>query len=87
MKTPDEIMSGQTDRLENLESDTDDQIYIKEECWGILGKEVHLIKTTAAADAFQKQLEQSFSNQESLDLSSVLYPGRPLGDYPFQDCL
>ncbi|XP_067111004.1 transcription factor ETV6 isoform X1 [Osmerus mordax] len=32
MKTPDEIMSGQTDRLENLESDTDDQIYIKEEC-------------------------------------------------------
>lgn len=32
MKTPDEIMSGQTDRLEHLESDTDDQIYIKEEC-------------------------------------------------------
>ncbi|XP_053506182.1 transcription factor ETV6 isoform X2 [Ictalurus furcatus] len=32
MKTPDEIMSGQTDRLEHLESDLDDQIYIKEEC-------------------------------------------------------
>ncbi|KAM6986005.1 transcription factor ETV6 isoform 3-T3 [Aplochiton taeniatus] len=32
MKTPDEIMNGQTDRLEHLESDTDDQIYIKEEC-------------------------------------------------------
>ncbi|XP_050964280.1 transcription factor ETV6 isoform X2 [Labeo rohita] len=32
MKTPDEIMSGQTDRLEHLESDTDDQIYVKEEC-------------------------------------------------------
>ncbi|NP_001133434.1 transcription factor ETV6 [Salmo salar] len=32
MKTPDEIMSGQTDRLEHIESDTDDQIYIKEEC-------------------------------------------------------
>ncbi|XP_059366511.1 transcription factor ETV6-like isoform X2 [Carassius carassius] len=32
MKTPDEIMSGQTERLEHLESDTDDQIYVKEEC-------------------------------------------------------
>ncbi|XP_061570738.1 transcription factor ETV6 [Cololabis saira] len=32
MKTPDEIMNGQTERLEHLESDTDDQIYIKEEC-------------------------------------------------------
>ncbi|XP_030629994.1 transcription factor ETV6 isoform X2 [Chanos chanos] len=32
MKTPDEIMSGQTDRLEHLESDTDDQVYVKEEC-------------------------------------------------------
>ncbi|XP_042593266.1 transcription factor ETV6-like isoform X1 [Cyprinus carpio] len=32
MKTPDEIMSGQTDRLEHLESDTDEQIYVKEEC-------------------------------------------------------
>ncbi|XP_062860750.1 transcription factor ETV6 isoform X2 [Trichomycterus rosablanca] len=32
MKTPDEIMNGQTDRLEHLESDTDDQIYVKEEC-------------------------------------------------------
>ncbi|XP_035467099.1 transcription factor ETV6 isoform X3 [Scophthalmus maximus] len=32
MKTPDEIMNGQTDRLEHLESDTDEQIYIKEEC-------------------------------------------------------
>lgn len=34
MKTPDEIMNGQTERLEHLESDTDEQIYIKEECWG-----------------------------------------------------
>ncbi|KAL4659385.1 transcription factor ETV6 isoform X3 [Arapaima gigas] len=32
MKTPDEIMSGQTDRLEHLESDLDDQMYVKEEC-------------------------------------------------------
>ncbi|XP_076862552.1 transcription factor ETV6 isoform X3 [Brachyhypopomus gauderio] len=32
MKTPEEIMSGQTDRLEHLESDTDDQIFVKEEC-------------------------------------------------------
>uniref|UniRef100_A0A1A8P517 Transcription factor ETV6 n=1 Tax=Nothobranchius rachovii TaxID=451742 RepID=A0A1A8P517_9TELE len=32
MKTPDEIMNGQTERLEHLEMDTDDQIYIKEEC-------------------------------------------------------
>ncbi|TRY87219.1 hypothetical protein DNTS_031738 [Danionella cerebrum] len=32
MKTPDEIMNGQTDRLEHLDSDTDDQIYVKEEC-------------------------------------------------------
>ncbi|XP_066579948.1 transcription factor ETV6 isoform X2 [Amia ocellicauda] len=32
MKTPDEIMSGQTDRLEHLESDLDEQMYVKEEC-------------------------------------------------------
>ncbi|XP_072235213.1 transcription factor ETV6 isoform X2 [Leuresthes tenuis] len=32
MKTPDEIMNGQTERLEHLESDVDEQIYIKEEC-------------------------------------------------------
>lgn len=32
MKTPDEIMNGQTDRLEHLESDIDEQTYIKEEC-------------------------------------------------------
>ncbi|XP_061663382.1 transcription factor ETV6 isoform X1 [Syngnathoides biaculeatus] len=32
MKTPDEIMNGQTDRLEHLESDSYEQIYIKEEC-------------------------------------------------------
>uniref|UniRef100_H3C9N4 Transcription factor ETV6 n=1 Tax=Tetraodon nigroviridis TaxID=99883 RepID=H3C9N4_TETNG len=32
MKTPDEIMNGQTDRLEHMESDTDEHIYIKEEC-------------------------------------------------------
>ncbi|XP_077357178.1 transcription factor ETV6 isoform X2 [Festucalex cinctus] len=32
MKTPDEIVNGQTDRLEHLESDTYEQIYIKEEC-------------------------------------------------------
>lgn len=34
MKTPDEIMNGQTERLEHLESDTYEQIYIKEECRG-----------------------------------------------------
>lgn len=33
MKTPDEIMSGQTDRLEHFDSDLDDQMYVKEECW------------------------------------------------------
>ncbi|KAM6895238.1 transcription factor ETV6 [Xenentodon cancila] len=32
MKTPDEIMNGHTERLEHLELDTDEQIYIKEEC-------------------------------------------------------
>ncbi|XP_048875516.1 transcription factor ETV6-like [Brienomyrus brachyistius] len=32
MKTPDEIMSGQTDRLEHFDSDLDDQMYVKEEC-------------------------------------------------------
>ncbi|KAE8281718.1 Transcription factor ETV6 ETS translocation variant 6 ETS-related protein Tel1 [Larimichthys crocea] len=32
MKTPDEIMNGSTDRLEHMESDTDEQSYIKEEC-------------------------------------------------------
>ncbi|XP_039625413.1 transcription factor ETV6 isoform X1 [Polypterus senegalus] len=32
MKTPDEIMSGRTDRLEHLESDLDDQMYVEEEC-------------------------------------------------------
>ncbi|XP_023154540.2 transcription factor ETV6 isoform X2 [Amphiprion ocellaris] len=32
MKTPDEIMNGQTDRLEHLETDSYEQIYIKEEC-------------------------------------------------------
>ncbi|KAM9772616.1 transcription factor ETV6 isoform X2 [Syngnathus typhle] len=32
MKTPDEIVNGQTDRLEHLESDSYEQIYIKEEC-------------------------------------------------------
>lgn len=32
MKTPDEIMNGQAERLEHLESDTDETIYIKEEC-------------------------------------------------------
>ncbi|XP_039516564.1 transcription factor ETV6-like [Pimephales promelas] len=32
MKTPDEIMSGQSERLEHLDSDTDEQIYVKEEC-------------------------------------------------------
>lgn len=64
MKTPDEIMNGQTDRLEHMESDTDEQIYIKEECWGTLGKRV-LATTTTAADAFQKQPEQSFFEYRS----------------------
>ncbi|XP_041112938.1 transcription factor ETV6-like isoform X3 [Polyodon spathula] len=32
MKTPDEIMSGRTDRLEHLESDLDDQLYVEEGC-------------------------------------------------------
>ncbi|XP_075868206.1 transcription factor ETV6 isoform X2 [Nelusetta ayraudi] len=31
IKSPDEIMNGQTDRLEHMESDTDEQICIKEE--------------------------------------------------------
>lgn len=34
MKTPDEIMSGRTDRLEHLESqELDEQIYQEDECW------------------------------------------------------
>ena len=34
MKTPDEIMSGRTDRLEHLESQAlDEQIYQEDECW------------------------------------------------------
>lgn len=33
MKTPDEIMSGRTDRLEHLESqELDEQIYQEDEC-------------------------------------------------------
>ncbi|CAL8323570.1 unnamed protein product [Lota lota] len=32
MKTPDEIMNGQTERLEHLDSDPEEQTYIKEEC-------------------------------------------------------
>lgn len=32
MKTPDEIMNGQAERLEHLESDIDETVYIKEEC-------------------------------------------------------
>lgn len=36
IKSPDEIMNGQTDRLEHIESDTDEQICIKEEYWGTL---------------------------------------------------
>ncbi|KAG7252310.1 hypothetical protein CRUP_022272 [Coryphaenoides rupestris] len=32
MKTPDEIMNGQTERLEHLDSDAEEQTYIKEEC-------------------------------------------------------
>lgn len=34
MKTPDEIMSGRTDRLEHLESqELDEQTYQEDECW------------------------------------------------------
>ncbi len=65
-------MNGQTDRLEHLESDTDEQIYIKEECWGTLGKQVHGLltttTTTTAADAFQKQPEQSLFYLERMDV-------------------
>ncbi|XP_059904594.1 transcription factor ETV6 isoform X3 [Gadus macrocephalus] len=32
MKTPDEIMNGQTERLDHLDSDPEEQTYIKEEC-------------------------------------------------------
>lgn len=85
MKTPDEIMNGQTDRLEHLESDTDEQIYIKEECWGTLGKRVHklltttttttsTITTTTAADAFQKQLEKSTLKLKSAQVFSGVVP-------------
>lgn len=31
MKTPDEIMNGTSERLEHLESDTDEQNYVKGE--------------------------------------------------------
>lgn len=71
MKTPDEIMNGQTDRLEHMESDTDEQIYIKEECWGALGKRVYELITTSAtttstaSNAFQKQPEQSLWQNKS----------------------
>lgn len=83
MKTPDEIMNGQTDRLEHLESDTDEQIYIKEECWGTLGKRVHklltttttsTITTTTAADAFQKQLEKSTLKLKRAQVFSGVIP-------------
>lgn len=83
MKTPDEIMNGQTDRLEHLESDTDEQIYIKEECWGTLGKRVHKLLTTTtttstitttAADAFQKQLEKSTLKLKSAQVFSGAVP-------------
>lgn len=65
-------MNGQTDRLEHMESDTDEQIYIKEECWGTLGKRVRELRTTTttATDAFQKQPEQSFLTPERLDVHS-----------------
>ena len=66
MKTPDEIMNGQTDRLEHLESDSYEQPYIKEECIGTLGKRVHEL----AADAFQKQPEQSSLKAEPVDVCS-----------------
>ncbi|XP_060886492.1 transcription factor ETV6 isoform X2 [Labrus mixtus] len=71
MKTPDEIMNGQTDRLEHLESDSYEQTYIKEECIGTLGKRVHeLLPSTTAADAFQKQPEQSSLKPEPVDVCS-----------------
>uniref|UniRef100_A0A3P9LTY0 Transcription factor ETV6 n=1 Tax=Oryzias latipes TaxID=8090 RepID=A0A3P9LTY0_ORYLA len=43
MKTPDEIMNGQAERLDHLESDTYEEIYIKEECLGSAasGKDPH----------------------------------------------
>lgn len=76
-------MNGQTDRLEHLESDTDEQIYIKEECWGTLGKRVHklltttttsTITTTTAADAFQKQLEKSTLKLKRAQVFSGVIP-------------
>lgn len=70
MKTPDEIMNGQTERLEHLESDIDEQTYIKEECWGIR----ELLTTTTAANAFQKRLkmrkDKSILNLERKDVPS-----------------
>lgn len=71
-------MNGQTDRLEHMESDIDEQIYIKEECWGTLGKRVRELRTTTttAADAFQKQPEQSFLTPERLDVHSRQKPYR-----------
>lgn len=66
MKTPDEIMSGQTDRLEHIESDTDDQIYIKEECWGLW--EMESTKSDELLQPlmpFRKLLEQSFQTKSA----------------------
>ncbi|XP_033845536.1 transcription factor ETV6 isoform X1 [Periophthalmus magnuspinnatus] len=37
MKTPDEIMNGQAERLEHLESDIEETVYIKEECETTVG--------------------------------------------------
>lgn len=37
MKTPDEIMNGQAERLEHLEADMDETVYIKEECEANVG--------------------------------------------------
>lgn len=68
-------MNGQTDRLEHMESDTDEQIYIKEECWGILGNWVHELLTSStlitASNAFQKQPEQSFWIHAYLDVHCI----------------
>lgn len=67
IKSPDEIMNGQTDRLEHMESDTDEQICIKEEYWGTYWKWKSLncvllllqLSTTATGAFQEKRPEQS----------------------------
>lgn len=50
MKTPDEIMNGQAERLDHLESDTYEEIYIKEECLGAAADGKHLHEHVTESD-------------------------------------